>query len=206
MNWSVAWHGFAELTAQFDLVLALGGLGLALGRRDKGMLAAGILLLIGCDVAAALGAYQQFGQFPWIEMRLADGTFLGALASIFSGVALLAPAIVASVAALLAAIANGVIAGVVISYRTPAGPEQLAFATGAISASILLFAMALTGCRLIGHTTWMKIAGRIAGAWLVAIAALLLALPASPKHLPPRQPVVSSLPSPPKAFRSVVPP
>jgi hypothetical protein len=206
MDWSEAWHGILELTAQFDLVLALAGLGLGLGSRDKGTLAAGTLLFIGCDVAAALGAHQQFGQFPWIEMRLADGTFLGALASIFSGAALLAPAIVASVAALLAAIVNGVIAGVVISYKTPAGPEQLSFAIGAISASILIFAAALTGRRLIGIADWAYIAGRIVGAWLVAIAALLLALPTSPRHLPPTQPAVSSLPSPPKAFRSVVPP
>jgi hypothetical protein len=131
---------------------------------------------------------------------------LGALASVFSGAALLAPAIVVSVAALLAAIANGVIAGALISYKTPAGPEQLAFAIGAISASILPFAVALTGRRFIGIADWTNIAGRIVGAWLLAIAALLLALPAASRQLPPKQPNVSSLPSPPKAFRSVVPP
>ena len=206
MDWSVAWHGFFELTAQFDLVLALVGLGLGLGPRDRGTLAAGILLFIGSDVAAALGAHQQFAQYPWIEVRLADGTFLGALASVFSGAALLAPAIVASVAGLLAAIANGVIAGVLISYKTPAGPEQVSFAIGAISATILPFAVALTGRRLMGIADWTNIAGRIVGAWLVAIAALLLALPTSPRHSPPTQPAVSSLPTPPEAFRSVVPP
>ena len=204
MNADEVWRGFVALMAQLDLVLALIGLGLALAPLREGALAAATLLFISGDVVAALSTHELTSQFAGIDASLANGTLLGALASIIAGAALLAPEIFATPAALLAAIANGLIAGAVIAAKTPAGIDQLSFTIGAVSASILLVAVALSGRRLLGSPAWTRIAGKIVGAWLVAIAGLLLALPA--RHAPPKPSAVSSLPAPPKAFRSVVPP
>jgi hypothetical protein len=103
-------------------------------------------------------------------------------------------------AALLAAIGNGVVAGAVIAATTPAGFDESSFTIGAVSGTILLVAMALSGLLLLGSPAWTNVAGRILGAWLVAIAGLLLALPAASKQQPIKQPSLSSLPSPPTAF------
>jgi hypothetical protein len=105
---------------------------------------------------------------------------------------------------LIAAVGNGLITGGVIAATTPAGGDELSFTVGALSASILLVTVALTGRRLLGSPAWTRIAGKILGAWLVAIAVLLVALPT--RHSPPKPSAISSVPAPPKAFRSVVPP
>ena len=204
MNAGEASRGFVALMAQLDLVLALIGLGLALAPLRQGALAAATLLFITGDVAAALSSHELISQFAGIEIGLVNGTFLGALASIIAGAALLAPEILTIPAALLAAIGNGLIAGAVIAAKTPAGIDELSFTIGAVSASMLLVAMALAGRRLLGSPAWTRIAGKIVGAWLVAIAGLLLALPA--RHAPPKPSAVLTLPAPPKAFRSVMPP
>jgi len=205
MNASEAWRGFIALIAQLDLVLALIGLGLALAPLRYTALITAILLFISCDVGAALSFHELISQFTDIGIGLVEGTFLGALASVLAGAALLAPEIVATPAALLAAIGNGLIAGAVIAAKTPAETDELSFTIGAISASILLVAVGLTGRRILGSPAWTRIAGKIVGAWLVAIAGLLLALPAA-RHSPPKPSAALSLPAPPKAFRSVVPP
>jgi hypothetical protein len=48
-------------------------------------------------------------------------------------------------AALLAAIGNGVVAGAVIAATTPAGFDESSFTIGAVSGTILLVAMVLSG-------------------------------------------------------------
>jgi predicted ABC-type sugar transport system permease subunit len=53
-------------------------------------------------------------------------------------------------AALLAAIGNGVVAGAVIAATTPAGFDESSFTIGAVSGTILLIAMALSGRLLLG--------------------------------------------------------
>jgi hypothetical protein len=204
MNLEEALRGFAALAVQPDLVLALVGLGLAMAPLRDRALALASLLFVSGDLAAALGAHKLASQYAGIETGLVDETVLGALASIIAGVALLAPEIVASPSALLAAIGNGVLVGAVIASKTPAGVDELSFTIGAVSASILLVALSLSGRRLLGSSNWTRVAGKIVGAWLVAIAGLLLALPA--RHVPPKPSAVSSVPAPPKAFRSVLPP
>jgi hypothetical protein len=199
-----AWRGFLALMAELNLVLALIGLGFALAPLREGALAAATLLFVGSDVAAALRTHELMNQIAGIEIGLVNGTFLGALASVIAGAALLAPDIVATPIGLIAAVGNGLITGGVIAATTPAGGDELSFTVGALSASILLVTVALTGRRLLGSPAWTRIAGKILGAWLVAIAGLLLALPT--RHSPPKPSAISSVPAPPKAFRSVVPP
>jgi hypothetical protein len=206
MDWWQAWRGFVELTAQFDLLLALFGLGLAMAPLKAGALAAAVVLFLTSDLAAALGAHELITRFAPIQAALANQSLLGALASLIAGTALLAPPVAAVPAGLLAALANGAIAGLVIGYRSPAGPDELSFVIGALSASAVACCAALAVRRVLGNPAWTRIAGRIVGAWLIAIAGLLLTLPAAPKHASAEKPSVSSLPPAPKAFRSVVPP
>jgi hypothetical protein len=206
MDWWQAWRGFVDLTAQLDLVLALFGLGLAVAPLEAGALAMAVLLFLTSGLATALGAQELIARFDAIQAGLANASRLGALASFVSGAALLAPPVAAVPAGLLAALANGAIAGLMIGYRSPGGPTELSFVLGALSASAAAFGAALAVRRVLGSPAWTRIAGRIVGAWLMAIAGLLLALPAAPKHAPADKPAVSSLAPAPKAFRSVVPP
>ena len=100
----------------------------------------------------------------------------------------------------------GSLPGAVIAATTGAGFDESSFSIGAVSGTILLIAMALSGLLLLGSPAWTNVAGRIVGAWLVAIAGLLLALPAHQSNSRSSSRASPSLPSPPTAFRSVVPP
>jgi hypothetical protein len=199
-------RGFAALASQPNLVLALVGLGLALAPLHERALALAASLFVGGNLAGALGAHRLAMRLPGIESGMADATLLGALACIVAGAALLAPRMIATPATVVAAIGNGVVVGLMIAAKTPAGTDELSFILGAATASISLLLLSVLGRRLLGSADWTGIAGKIVGAWLVAIAGLLLALPAS-RHSPGNPPpALSALPGPPKAFRSVLPP
>jgi hypothetical protein len=206
MDWSATLAGFEAIPAQFDLVLALVGYGLASAVPRKGISFAALIVFLIANACAALGGHQLISRIQSDIVNLANGPSLGATANLISGAALLAPGVIAVPFLFVAGLANGLIVGMLIAMKALGGPGELAFTAGALIASVSIVAVAMLARRETLKAPWAQIASRIAGAWLIAIGILVLALPTARKHPQSDFPVAIPSPLPPKAFRSVIPP
>jgi hypothetical protein len=165
--------GVLDTLLRFDLSLAFAGLGLALAASPRRHRLAANLVLVVCGIGA--GAI--------IGVRLAAaieddsgaalyGLLAGPLLCVVTGVALAAPAAIRVWAHPPAALAAGVALGLPI-VADSMSRAQVEFTAGALSSGIgLILAPLLLLWPFV--RSGATIAGRIFGAWLIAIGLMLL--------------------------------
>jgi hypothetical protein len=130
MEVSVILHGFVEIASQIDLTLALIGLGLSIGVLPKEIRLIAVTVFAIADFTAVFGGHPLISKLHNEGVVLLSGLAIGGLANLLSGATLLAPAAIASPFNLLAVLGNGLIIGLLIAFKAPGGPGEVAFTVG----------------------------------------------------------------------------
>jgi hypothetical protein len=166
--------GLLYTLTRYEQSLPLAGLGLALAQmRRRPLFVNGALLVaavpLGGFVANAIVAALATGADPFVYLRL-----LPAACCATTGLVLVLPGPMRAVLLPVAALASGIALGLVINMDDPTVEESL-FAFGAVASGIWLVAVPLLLWRRFAQP-WFLIAGRIFGAWLIAVGSMLGAL------------------------------
>jgi hypothetical protein len=174
--------GLLYTVTRLDQALSLIGLGLAIAMLPPRLHIAGLVMFVVGIPAGGLGSDSIVGvlrESPW----LISGVFLVApVCCAIVGASLVAPRSVALALTPLAALVSGVALGLVISFNDPSAAHR-SFVRGAVLAGLWLALPPLVLWRRF-HRPWFPITGRIFGAWLIAIGAMLTASQLIPRPAP----------------------
>jgi hypothetical protein len=166
--------GLLYAVSRYEQTLPLLGLGLALAQTTFGLCIFNLLIFAAAVPAGSVFAASLSAATSNPLLPLSYVLALGPAGSIVTGLGLIAPASVRRGLLPFAALLCGAGVGLVVDI-TGSTPEEWRFAAGAILAGFWILIAPILVSRHRAQS-WLSIAARIFGSWLIAIGALLGAL------------------------------
>jgi hypothetical protein len=196
--------GLLYTITRYDQALPLVGIGFAIAKLPLRLCLAGLIVFaIGIPAGGLISG--------WIVVVLSQNPGLAGYVFLIApvcclivGIALAGPNRIGSLLTLPAAFLSGSALGLVVRFNDPS-VAQRSFAAGAVLSGLWLTVPPLLLWRQL-ERPWFPIAGRIFGAWLIAIGAMLAASQLIPRPLPPEPPAEAIPPSEPGAPEEIAPP
>jgi hypothetical protein len=184
--------GLLYTVTRYDQALPLVGIGFAIAQLPLRLCIIGLIVFaLGVPAGGLMsdGIAATLSQNP----GLAGYVFLIApICSVAVGATLATPRLIAAMLTPVAAFFSGAVLGLVVSFNDPSA-AAIWFAAGAVLSGLWLTVPPLLLWRQF-QRPWFPIAGRIFGAWLIAIGAMLIASQLIPLPLPAEPPPEVSAP------------
>jgi len=182
--------GLLYTVTRYDQALPLVGIGIAIAQLPRRLCLVSLIILAAGIPAGGLmsdwvlGALSEHSEFVGYLFLIAP------VCCAIVGLALVMPNRIAVVLTPLAAFLSGAALGLVVSFDDPSAAAK-SFAAGAVLSGLWLTVPPLLLWRRFNRP-WFPIAGRIFGAWLIAIGAMLTALELISRPPPPEPRVDAS--------------